>query len=437
MSADAATWFSDLVSDRTGIIRSLSEINRGAAEPSPPVFYLAILAHFDFRKAPVEDRIGVGKGLTKADAMAGAVGEALERYCGSQPDSGAVKRFAWIERPSDAIRPTDCVLYSDRQYARADFRYQRWREDQVVSWIPAVDLSNGAPVWVPTSLIFLDYAGNSADVFFCPPTSNGLGAGASLELAALSGLYELIERDSFLVTWMNRLPAYEALAPASAPIETNFIRHYARFGIETRVFRLETDLPAHVMMAILLDRSGEGPAAVVGLGCHPDPFVAFRKAIFEAAQTRPSYAQRFKDRATWEGLREYRDVRTLADHSAFFASTDRLAEFDFLFDHGNKLDLADLSNFAASDAERELARISEALSGAGCRVICADLTTPDLHGYPVRVVRVLAMGLQPIHFGYGEERLGGRRLFELPMRLGHTRSVVDETELNPCPHPLS
>ena len=65
----------------------------GAAEPSPPVFYLAILAHFDFRKAPVEDRIGVGKGLTKADAMAGAVGEALERYCGSQPELGSRQAF--------------------------------------------------------------------------------------------------------------------------------------------------------------------------------------------------------------------------------------------------------------------------------------------------------------------------------------------------------
>ena len=437
MNANSGAWFSDLVSDRVGIIRDLSQINRGATEPAPPVFYRAILAHFDFRRARVEDRMGVGKGLTKADAMAGAVGEALERYCGSQPDPRAVKRFAWDERPSDAIRPTDCVLYSDRQYARADFPYQRWRDDHVVSWAPAVDLSDGARVWVPTSLLFLDYAGNDADVFFCPPTSNGLGAGASLEQAALSGLYELIERDGFLVTWMNRLPAYEVFAPPASTVETNFIRHYARFGIETRTFRLETDLPVYVMMAILLDRSGQGPAAVVGLGCHPDPSVAFRKAIFEAAQTRPGYAQKFKDLATWQGLREYRDVRSLEDHSAFFSSTDRLTEFDFLFEHGNKLDLASLSNFAASDPQRELARVSEYLRRAGWRAICADLTTPDLQGYPVRVVRVLATGLQPIHFGYGQERLGGRRLFELPMHLGHTRSAVEETELNPCPHPLS
>ena len=56
-----------------------------------------------------------------------------------------------------------------------------------MSWAPAVDLSDGARVWVPTSLLFLDYAGNDADVFFCPPTSNGLGAGASLKQAGSLG----------------------------------------------------------------------------------------------------------------------------------------------------------------------------------------------------------------------------------------------------------
>jgi hypothetical protein len=47
-----AAWFEDLVSDRVGIVRSLTRISRGATEPEPPVFYQAVLAHFDFRKAP-------------------------------------------------------------------------------------------------------------------------------------------------------------------------------------------------------------------------------------------------------------------------------------------------------------------------------------------------------------------------------------------------
>jgi ribosomal protein S12 methylthiotransferase accessory factor len=383
----------------------------------------------------VEDRTGVGKGYTDAHARAGAIGEALERYCGAQPDLRAIRRFAWSERPSDAIRAEECVLYSDRQYARADFPYRRWRDDQVIPWLPAVDLNDGTPVWIPASLVYLDYAGNDADTFFCPSTSNGLAAGAGVEAAALSALYELIERDSFLITWMNRVPQPEAIAPAPATIETMFIRHYARFGIETRVFRLATDIPVHVMMAVLLDRSGQGPAALVGLGCHADPLLAFRKAIFEAAQTRPGYVHRFADRATWEGLRAYRDVRSLDDHSAFFASTDRLrcwlprylrrphdagsaglscarrTELDFLLQSTSRLDITTLPNLGGESTTDELDRVAASLRGVGCRVICADLTTPDLQGYPVRVVRVFATGLQPIHFGYGEERLGGRRLF--------------------------
>jgi ribosomal protein S12 methylthiotransferase accessory factor len=286
---------------------------------------------------------------------------------------------------------------------------------------------------VPASLVYLDYPGNDADLFFCPPTSNGLAAGPTLEAAALAGIYELIERNSFLITWMNRVPVPEVMAPATAMIETTFIRHYARFGIETRVFHLATDLPVYVMMAVLLDRSGRGPAALVGLGCHPDPLLAFRKAIFEAAQTRPGYVHRFADRATWENLRDYRDLRSLDDHAAFFAPADRLAEFGFLFARAGSLDLASLPNLAAAGTKNELGRITGALRGTGCRVICADLTTPDLHFYPVRVVRILAPGLQPIHFGHGEERLGGKRLFELPVQLGHSTKIPGETEVNPCP----
>lgn len=437
---DGATprWINDLVSDRVGIIRALGRIDRGAAEPTPPVFYQATLNHFDFRKARIEDRVGVGKGLTDADAIGGAVGEALERYCAAQPDPAAIRRFAWKDRPSEAIPPAACVLYSERQYAKLGFTYMRWREDIDVPWVQAADLSGGEPVWAPTSLTYLDYPGNTADLYFCPPTSNGLGAGPSLDAAALSGLYELIERDGFVITWMNRLPPTEVIAPAGAAVETAFIRHYARFDIETRVFRLATDLPAHVLMAVLLDRSGRGPAALVGLGCHGDPAVAFRKAIFEAAQTRPGYVHRFADRATWETLRDYADVRTLDDHSAFFAPVDRLRELDFLFAGGDAREVGELEDFTApGGAAPELRRMVAAVAEAGCRPLAVDLTTSDLADYPMRVARVLAPGLQPIHFGHGEERLGGRRLLELPWRLGYRSSPVDERDLNPCPHPLS
>jgi ribosomal protein S12 methylthiotransferase accessory factor len=436
MMSTALAPLRELVDPRVGVVRRISRIDRGATEPLPPVFYLAVLSHFDFRKAKPHERIGVGKALQEEDAVNGAIAEALERYCASQPDTRRIRRFAWSDRRGEGITPPDCVLYSDSQYATGRLPYRRWAEDIEVSWLQGHEFPGEQPVWIPASLIYLNYPGNDADTYFCQPTSNGLAGGASLEAAILAGLYELIERDSFLITWMNRLQVAEIGVPAPALVETSFIRHYRRFEIETRVFRLPTDMPVYVMMAVLLDRRGKRPAAVVGLGCHNDPHIAVRKALFEAAQIHPGEVERCADPRYSERFHSYQDVRTLEDHGAFFASPARLPELAFLLDTSTTQGLEQLPKLGAPTMCEDLERCVTALRGAGCRVVYADITTPDLDGYAIRIVRTIATGLQPIQFGYGQERLGGRRLYEIPRILGYANASTIEATINRCPHPL-
>ena len=73
----------------------------------------------------------------------------------------------------------------------------------------------------------------------------------------------------------------------------------------------------------------------------------------------------------------------------------------------------------------------------GSRVAAIDLTLPDVAQAGYRVARTLATDLQPIHFGYQEERLGGRRLFELPVSLGLRDTPATRDDLNFCPHPMA
>ena len=79
----------------------------------------------------------------------------------------------------------------------------------------------------------------------------------------------------------------------------------------------------------------------------------------------------------------------------------------------------------------------EALTRLGHRILCADVTTEDVAEYDLAVVRVLVTGLQPMHFGQGEERLGGKPLFELPGRMNLAAGPRTGRDLNPCPHPLA
>ena len=156
----------------------------------------------------------------------------------------------------------------------------------------------------------------------------------------------------------------------------------------------------------------------------------------EVCQVRPSAAVKFVREPPWERVKTYRDVRTLEDHAAFAAIPANLKEFDFLFSAGRSVAVSDLEDMSTGTARDDLARMVERLRTAGARVAYVELTTPDVAPYGIHVARAFATGLQPIHFGVGEERLGGRRLFEVPALLGYAGEPRTESDLNPCPHPL-
>ena len=424
----------DLVSPRVGVVQAVTRHPPSPGEP--PMVHLAgaTLANFGYRRLAASERMGGGKGLTAAAARAGAIGEAVERYCGYQPDPRRVFAAPWAEVEGAAVRPPELVLYSDSQYERPDWPHPRWSEDLTLNWARGVELPSGAPVAAPAGLVWL--AADGAP-HLAPTTSNGLAAGPDLAAAVLGGLCEVMERDAFLTTWMNRLPAVEVdLLPVGGAVAA-IARHYARSGVELRAFLLPSDLPAATVMAVALDDDPGRPAQLVGLGCHPDPAVALTKAVLELCQGRPAELARFRDQPPAGRLRAYDDVRTLEDHSAFAALPERREEFAFLWSSGRRVPAADLPDRSAGDAAGDLDRIVAALAGAGLRVVAVDLTLPDVRQCGVHVARVFVPGLQPMHFGAGQERLGGSRLFELPAALGLAGRVRTEADLNTCPHPLA
>lgn len=428
---------SELVSPKVGVIRDLSLVVRGAEEPDPPIIYQATLSHFDFRKGKNWERMAVGKGVTKSEARRGAIGEAIEHYCASHFDIYATRRAPWAGVEPDAVAPTECVLYSGSQYAKRGFPYRRWDPNDEVRWLPMAEFPEGRPVFAPATIVYMSLLEVQPQDLFCAPTSNGLAAGPTLEFAVLHGLCEVIERDSFLITWMNRLPAPEVEFSAGCTLPFSIREHYARFGVEIRVFNVSTDLPGYVMMGLAIDRGGLGPAAVVGLGCDLNPAVAVTKALFEVCQVRPGELRRCQEAHPAEALKSYADVHTLEDHSAYFHPPERLEEFSFLLESGRAVRLEDLPNSSRGSVTADLENVGAVLRQAGSRVLYADLTTPDVAPYGLRVVRTIATGLQPMHFGFGEDRLGGRRLYEVPQRLGYFSSPRSESDLNPCPHPLA
>ena len=69
-------------------------------------------------------------------------------------------------------------------------------------------------------------------------------------------------------------------------------------------------------------------------------------------------------------------------------------------------------------------------------VLYVDVTADDV-GHSASVARGIVPGFQPIHFGAGQARLGGRRLFQMPADIGLRSQPARRHELNLAPHPLA
>lgn len=407
-------------------------MNTEMVEPTPIELYEARLADFEFTGDDAKTRLGVGKGATEQTAAMGAIGEAVERYCSLQPDHDAVFEASADQLGPHAISPVELVLYSAEQYESGLIHYPRFQSGHTTSWIRGRFLPGGDEAFVPAAMSYLGAIGEQ----WCHNTSNGLAAGPDLASAVLGGLCELVERDAFLITWMNQLAVPEVVFGPTNGLAHAIREHYLRRGLEVRVFNATMDIPIYTMMAFAIDRTGNGPSAVIGLGCSLDPAEALTKALFEMCQGRVSELWRYRQRADDERITSIEQVRRLEDHGAIFAEEELLTELEFLLDSPHRVQVDALSNRSYGDPAADLAQCVELVSQAGSRVAFVDLTTPDIAPFGIRVVRAIATNLQPIHFGYRRERLGGVRVFDVPRVLGYHSRTRTVSELNRCPHPL-
>lgn len=437
MSTAAALPLTDLVDSQVGIVKNCSSLPKDWREPRRPIVYQATLSNFDLRTPIHGDRIASGKGMTDSDSKRGAIVEALERYCAEQRRPGAIVSGPASALDGPAIAPTEFVLYSDRQYESPGFRHRRPADDDELTWVRGSLLESGEEVYAPASLVYMNFVGPGGRERFTFPNSSGLAGGSDLPSAVLAGLCELIERDAFMITWLARLPAPRIDFSETHAIASEIARHYRRFGIETLAFDLTTDLGIPVVMAAAFDRSGALPAATVGLGCHLDAETALDRAVMEVVQVRVGTLPRHRRSPPAGRVERYEQVRTIDDHADLAADPARLGEFDFLLDGARPRKLADLPRHGGGSVAADLAHCLRQLETAGSTAAYVELTMPDLEPFAIRIVRAIATGLQPIHFGFGEERLGGSRLYAVPRLLGYVPGGLTEDDLNPCPHPLA
>ncbi|WP_436528716.1 TOMM precursor leader peptide-binding protein [Actinoplanes sp. HUAS TT8] len=356
-----------------------------------------------------------GKGRTEAQARAGALGEAIERYCGVWRGDRPVHRASWTDLgPERAVHPRELLHFSDRQYAGRD-RFNAGSshfhripvppsDDAVIDWSAGWSLTHDRPRALPASYCWYGHPEGPSD-------SNGSAAGNSPAEAVVQGFCELVERDAVALWWYHRsrVPGVDLHAfgdPWPAAVQTLYRRRYRR---DLWLLDLTADLPIPVYAAVSPRLTGGD--VLIGFGAHFDPAVAATRAITELNQFLPM-VQNPADGSARPGITDPDTVEWL--------STVRVEDETWLAPAGTRAAPASL---ATHDLAADVAACVRMAAGAGLEVIVLDQSRPDLE---LAVVKVIVPGLR--HFW---RRLGPGRLWEVPARLGRLPVAADESSANP------
>ena len=418
----------------TGIVRSLEECLRPTTEP--PLFRVActVSGGLGLIGSPLDHLRGIGgTGMSRAEAAAAAVGEALERYSASYVPSDRVAVASAAELGPEAVDPGRFALFSRRQYATPGFPFAPFTRDSRVPWVRGWSIRDGRPAWLPAELVHLGNTVAEGEPRMGHATSNGTACAGSTDDALVRALCELLERDAFMIVWSNRLSLPLIDVSQDKPLHTLEREVFAPTGLRFSAIDLSCVHGLPSVLAVVRAPTGVAGALGVGAGTATTLERAWWKALAEAFSARAAGATL----ALLEpGPCRPEEVTSFEDHIRRYADQATARAAAFLDSSPDRVSAASIPKLEGETSAEQVAALSGRIDAAGSSGYAVDVTAPDVRALGLSVVKAVAPELRPLDVGHATRHLGGRRLYDAPVALGLRCESSREADLNSDPHPF-
>lgn len=425
-----------LVSPYTGIVRELFELLPSVDDAR--AFYIAADA------TTSDDILGAGcnkqngGGYYKREAaLAAAIGETVERYSGVYLPKERLLLKTGRELGALAVKPESFALFSERQYSQDSFPFKPFTSDTKVHWVDGFRLPDGELAYLPAQLVYLWY--NAKELGETPigyTTSSGMACGPTIEEATLSALLEVIERDAFMITWLNKLSLPIVDLDSDTNIAAEIKEQLTPAGLQHTVVDMSVFCGIPTALGIVRNPHSDFAALAVGAASAVSMTGAVRKALLEAYQTRSWAREKQLEQPERSFKPDFSDVHTFDDHILFYTKAENARYADFLDASKDRIELQEVPPIEGDNPFEHIVAITGRLRGQGLTPYAVDVTSPDIKQAGLYVVKVIIPEFCPLNADYRLRFPGGKRLYHAAYQLGLRASPLSNEELNPYPHPF-
>ncbi|MEH7885380.1 TOMM precursor leader peptide-binding protein [Bacillus sp. JJ1609] len=384
-----------------------------------------------------------GRTQVYSDSELTAILEGLERHCGLQPrGKRTVIHDSYRKLEEHALNPLKVGVHTEEQYAMPGFPFQKFDPDRPIDWVWGYSVIEERPILVPELLAYYSLGCSSAG--FVYETSNGCALGGSREEAIFYGIMEVIERDSFLLTWYAQLnlPRLDPLTANDEELQLMIERMRAVAGYDLYLYNstMEHGIPS--VWAMAKNRKDKGLNLILAAGAHLDPVRAAKSAIQEMAGMMLNLDEKLESNKEKYEQMLYDDslVRQMDDHGMLYGLPQAEERFKFLL-NDNRPMRSFKEEFkwksTHTDLTDDLKDILQVFRRLNLDVIVVDQTAPELKRNGLHCVKVLIPGMLPMTFGHHLTRVTGLdRVLQVPVELGYADQPLTLEQLNHHPHPF-
>ncbi|GGN08463.1 hypothetical protein GCM10011609_55150 [Lentzea pudingi] len=354
---------------------------------------------------------GYGRTTSFEQAERVAIFEAIERLNGMRPRRPATHEASFAELGPEALDPERLGLNDFGDTYHPGLR-MRWAE----GW----SYTREKPILVPEQVAYWA-AYTPPEQRFVHETSNGCGLGNSLTEAVLHGLFEVAERDAFLMAWYGQTPLTRIKLPADRLLH-HLADRLAELGYELLFLNATNDLGIPAVLTLARTTRPGLPQAFFAAGASPDPTKALQSAAVEVAVDVEAFADRarenpenysrerllqlFEDPAQVRSMDDHVAVNTLPEARERYANLVSEEPLQALPDQRTHTDLREL-----------LDRYTQDLAAKDLELIAVDQSDPHtVNTLGLHSAKVVVPGTLPMTFGHLHRRTG---LPRLNLRAGH------------------
>ena len=326
-----------------------------------------------------------------------------------------IVRASYADIEATAVDPRAISLLREDQVRGKDSTFRPFDPREESSWVWGVRLITGHPVLVPADVI----TGDRRSIL--QTTSSGAACHSSLHHAVLNGLYELIERDALMLTWLNHRSCPLVDVSVNEPDPYDLRAALTRAGLRLTHLDITADVGVPVLMALLED-THDPDLFMITMVSSLSKARRLDKLYREISQfTHPHFVNRSRYRTAASQTSDPSVVQSLPDHLAFYQDVKKLPLRAFLTESPKRRAFGDLETIESASVDEEVERVAKRLAAAGHDPIAIDCTLPPLRELGLWAVRVVVPGLQPLHVGHARASLANPRVSSTP---------------NPWPHPF-